>query len=175
MVPRWPYYRMGGGGGRADFELAMWSPDRAPVVRELSVGLEYSEKCKKIRNPTVGTYCFGRLPDSSPHSGRGRPVSSHHSFSSPTARAKLVGGSSKAHSHEVKPLPPPRHLIRRSRPRGAGDAQRSPTATVGGGVGEATKTIGSRGQIPDFFTLFRVLEPYRQFPHHWGSIRRPHR
>ena len=74
MVPRWPYYRMGGGGGRADFELAMWSPDRAPVVRELSVGLEYSEKCEKIRNPTVGTYCFGRLPDSSPHSGRGRPL-----------------------------------------------------------------------------------------------------
>ena len=112
MVPRWPYYRMGGGGGRADFELAMWSPDRAPVVRELSVGLEYSEKCEKIRNPTVGTYCFGRLPDSSPHSGRGRVVSSHHSFSSPTARAKLVGGSSEAHAHEVKPLPPTCHLIR---------------------------------------------------------------
>ena len=74
MAPRWPYYRMGGGGGRADFELAMWSPDRAPVVRELSVGLEYSEKCKKIRDLTAGTYCFGRLPDSSPCSGRGRPL-----------------------------------------------------------------------------------------------------
>ena len=78
----------------------------------LSVGLEYSEKCKKIRDLTVGTYCFGRLPDSSPHSGRGQAVSSHHSFSSPTARAKLVGGSSEAHSHEANSLPLARHRIR---------------------------------------------------------------
>ena len=38
---------------------------------------------------------------------------------------------------------------------------------------EATKTPPSRGQIPDFFTLFRVHEPLRQSQCHGDSIRCP--
>ena len=50
-----------GGGGRK-YEIVPTSPDRVPVALGLSAGLVHSEKCEKIRNPTVGRWCFGRLP-----------------------------------------------------------------------------------------------------------------
>jgi len=50
-----------GGGGRK-FEIVPTSPDRVPVALGLSAGLVHSEKCEKLRDPTVGRWCFGRLP-----------------------------------------------------------------------------------------------------------------
>ena len=65
MLWRPPGAHLYGGGGRK-YEIVPTSPDRVPVALGLSAGLVHSEKCEKIRNPTVGTWCFGRLPHPSP-------------------------------------------------------------------------------------------------------------
>ena len=61
MLWRPPGAHLYGGGGR-NFEIVSWAPDRVPVALGLSAGLVHSEKCEKVRNPTTGRWCFGRLP-----------------------------------------------------------------------------------------------------------------
>ena len=129
------------------------------------------EKCEKIRNPTVGMSCFGRLPHpASPYKMGGRRASRATLGRDHRMRWR-AGGSELALWKCASDAPPTsfgRAVGEENECRG-GTGRPRPIQMA---VREATKTPPSHGRIPDFFTLFRVHEPRRQSQCHGDSIRR---